>query len=237
MVAPSLKLDPNGENFPLSVKPDQKLSVRDVLAIFRDYYQETPFDMTHTVTATDREGKVVKSPVANPFMNSETRTLLKVPSERTICCPRATYLQVTQSRSWLPDPVGGVVWLGYDNPALTPHTPFYCGITEMPASYMVDGREKFRRDCAWWAFRQVSQLCSFRYQPMSQHVTKVWSEIEEKAFAGQDEFEKRMVELLKSDPESARAELTRYSTSLAEEAVARYWDLSDELWSLFTRYF
>ncbi len=237
LVAPSLRLDPNGENFPLSVKPDQKLSVKDVLDIFRDYYQNTPFDMTHTVTTTDREGKVVKSPVANPFMNSETRTLLKVPSERTICCPRATYLQVTQSRSWLPDPVGGVVWLGYDNPALTPHTPFYCGITEMPASYMVDGREKFRRDCAWWSFRQVSQLCSFRYQPMSQHVTKVWSEIEEKAFAGQNDFEKRMVELLKSDPESARAELTRYSVTLAEEAVARYWSLADELWSLYTRYF
>ncbi|MDD4763587.1 MAG: hypothetical protein PHR58_07005, partial [Sphaerochaetaceae bacterium] len=25
--------------------------------------------------------------------------------------------------------IGGVVWLGYDNAANTPHTPFYCGNT------------------------------------------------------------------------------------------------------------
>jgi len=237
LVAPSLKLDPNGENFPLSVKPDKKLSVQDLLSIFRDYYQGTPFDMSAPVTTVNRDGQVVKSPVANPFMNSDTRVLLKIPSERTICCPRATYLQVTQSRNWLPDPIGGVVWLGYDNPALTPHTPFYCGITTMPASYMVDGREKFRRDCAWWAFRQVSQLCSFRYQPMSEDVAAVWGDIEEKAFSGQEKFEKEWLDTYKKDPKKAIEMLTRYSVETAEQAVQRYWELGEELWSKYTRYF
>jgi len=236
-VAPSLKLDPNGENFPMSVKPDKKVSVKDVLKIFRDYYQDTPFDMTASIKTVNRRGEYIKSPAANPFMNSETRSLLKVPYERTICCARATYLTVTQSRNWLPDPVGGVVWLGYDNPATTPHIPFYCGISTMPESYMVDGREKLRRDCAWWAFRRVSQLCGFRYQVMSKDVEKVWSEIEEKAFSVQPEFEKKIVELYKNDPQKAIEMLTRYSLEVANGAVEKYWLLGDELWSKYTRYF
>ncbi|MFO7617239.1 MAG: C69 family dipeptidase [Bacteroidales bacterium] len=237
LVAPSLRLDPNGENFPLSVKPDKKLSVKDVLQIFRDYYQNTPYDMTSSLTVVDRSGQTVKSAVANPFMNGDTRTLLKVPSERTIACARATYVQVTQSRAWLPDPIGGVVWLGYDNPVLTPHTPFYCGITEMPASYMIDGRENFRRDCAWWAFRQVSQLCSFRFQPMSKDVEVVWQEIEDQAFANQTAFEGEMLDLIKTDPEAVAKRLTSYSGEMAEKAVERYWKLAGELWSKYTNTF
>ncbi len=65
-LAPSLDLDPNSENYPLSVKPDEKVSVQEVLAMFRDSYEDTPFDMTRRLTVVDREGETVKSPVANP---------------------------------------------------------------------------------------------------------------------------------------------------------------------------
>jgi dipeptidase len=235
--APSLKLDPNAENYPLSVKAESKLSVYNVLEIFRDYYQGTDFDMTNGVYSKDKEGKAVISPVANPFMNNEYKELFKVKSERTIACARATYVHVTQSRSWLPDAVGGVVWLGYDNPVTTPHTPFYCGIESMPKSYMVDGRQKFRRDCAWWAFRQVGQLCYLRYQDMVKDVEEVWKDIEGKAFAGQKEFEKKIVDIYRTDPVRARRMLTEYSHAFANDAVARYWQLGDDLWTKYTNKF
>ena len=235
--APSLNLDPNGENFPMSVKPEKKLSVKDVLDIFRDTYQDTPFDMTQTMTMVNRNEETVKSPVASPFFNRELMALLKVQPERTICCKRATYLQITQSRSWLPNPIGGVVWLGYDNPATTPHTPFYCGITQMPDSYMVDGRGEFREDCAWWAFRRVSQLALFLWQPMSEGIAKVWSEIEEKVFADQPQIEEEALRLYKEDPAKAQQFLTAYCVKTAEDAVAAYWKLGDDLWGSFTNYF
>ena len=233
-VAPSLKLDPNAENYPMSVKAEKKLSVKDVLEIFRDYYQGTDFDMTNGIKSKDKDGKVIKSPVANPFMNNEYKELFNVKSERTIACNRATYLHVTQSRSWLPNRVGGVVWLGYDNPYTTPHTPFYCGIESMPKSFMIDGRAKFRRDCAWWAFRSVSQLCYLRFQEMTKDVELVWQDIETKAFEGQAEFEKKVVEVHKTDPARAKKMLTEYSHKLANDAVARYWQLGDDLWTKYT---
>jgi dipeptidase len=185
--------------------------------------------MTRTLKAVNRKGETVTSPVATPFMNNDLRELLRVRRERTICSPAATYLQITQSRDWLPGPIGGVVWLGYDNPATTPHTPFYIGISQMPASYMVDGRWEFSRDCAWWAFRTVSKLALFRWQEMTQDIEKVWRGIEDKAFAGQAKFEEEALALYKKDPKKAREMLTRYSHDVANGAVAAYWKLADEL--------
>jgi dipeptidase len=236
-LAPSLHLDPEAENFPLSVKPERKVTVGDVLEIFRDTYQDTPYDMTRSLTVANRDGTAVVSPVASPFLNRDLRQLLKVSPERTICSNRATYLQITQSRGWLPDPIGGVVWLGYDNPATTPHTPFYCGITRMPDSYMIDGRAGFRRDCAWWAFRRVSQLALFRWQSMSQGIARVWGPIEKKAFDDHVGIEEEALRLFKQDPDRAKEFLTSYCLKLAEEAVQAYWKLGDDLWGSYTYYF
>jgi dipeptidase len=163
-------------------------------------------------------------------MNAGLRDLLRIKRERTICSPASTYLQITQSRDWLPGPIGGVVWLGYDNPAATPHTPFYIGIERMPASYMVDGRRDYRRECAWWAYRTVSKLALFRWQEMTRDIEKVWRPIEDRAFGGQAAFEAEALALWKKDPGKARELLTKYCLDQADQAVAAYWKLAGELW-------
>jgi dipeptidase len=236
-LAPSLRLDANAENYPISVKVEKKVAVADVLEIFRDTYQDTQYDMTRSLTLVDRQGKTVKNPVANPFMNSDYLQAFNIASERTIACKRATYLQITQSRSWLPNPIGGVVWLGYDNPTTTPHVPFYIGISAMPASYMVDGRAKFRRDCAWWAFRQPSQMAFLRWNDMVKDIEKIWRPIEEKAFADQAKVEEEALRLYKQDPQRAREFLTKYSQQVANDAVTSYWKLADDLWTKYTNFF
>ena len=237
LLAPSLNLDPYSENYPFSVKPDNKVSVADILAIFRDSYEETEFDMTRGLNSVNRKGETIKSPIANPHMNGDLRQLLRVQRERAICSSAATYLQVTQSRDWLPDMIGGVVWLGYDNPATTPHTPFYCGITQMPESYMVDGRWGYRRDCAWWAFRRVSKLACFRWQDMTKDIEKAWREIEDSAFSDQEKVEVQALRLYKENLQMAREYLTGYCLDLADRAVEAYWKLGDDLWTRYNRYF
>jgi len=230
LLAPSLKLNPESENYPFSVKPDKKVGVADVLAIFRDTYAGTDYDMTRSLTTVNRKGETVKSPVATPFMNGDTLALFRLKRERTICSPAATYLQITQSRDWLPGPLGGIVWIGYDNPATTPHLPFYIGISQMPDSYLVDGRWAFSRGCAWWAFRTVSRLANFRFQEMSQDIEKVWKPMEDRIFADQAQFEKDALELYRKDPKRFRERLTSYCRNLADQAVQAYWKLGDDLW-------
>ncbi len=236
-LAPSLKLDANAENYPLSVKVEKKVSAKDVVNFFRDYYQGTPYDMTAPLMVVDKDGKATKSPVASPFANRDLLALLKVNYERTIACVRATYVQVSQSRSWLPNEIGGLVWLGYDNPMATPHTPFYIGNLQMPKSYMVDGRKQFTRDCAWWAYRQVAQLALFRWQEMIKDIEPVWQEIENKAFEDQLAVEAKALEQYKVNPLMARKYLTKYSNEIADKAVERYWKLGEELWVKYTQKF
>jgi dipeptidase len=130
-----------------------------------------------------------------------------------------------------------VVWLGYDNPMTTPHVPFYIGMTQMPERYMVDGRAKFRRDAAWWAYRQVSQLAFLRWQDMVKDIDKVWRPIEEKAWTDQAKVEAEAIELYKQDPAKAEAFLTAYSHRVANGAVDAYWKLADDLWSKYTNLF
>jgi dipeptidase len=44
---------------------------------------------------------------------------------------------VSMSRRYLPNAVGGVLWFGVDDSAMTVHVPIYCGITEIPDSLNV----------------------------------------------------------------------------------------------------
>jgi len=237
LLAPSLQLDPNAENYPFSVKPEKKVTVKDVLAISRDTYEGTEFDLTLSLIAVNRKNQVIKSPVANPFMNADWREILRLKRERTICSPTATYLQITQSRKWLPPAIGGIVWLGYDNPATTPHLPFYAGIKHMPPSYEIDGRRAYRLDCAWWAFRTVSKLVTFRYQEMKEEAARVWRQLEDKAFDEQAAIEAEALKLYKENPEKAKDFLTNYCQQQAEQAVADYWKLAGELWVKYSANF
>jgi dipeptidase len=165
------------------------------------------------------------------------KDLLRVQKERLISSPTATYLQISQSRSWLPNPIGGLVWLGYDNPATTPHMPFYIGIIGMPESFMVDGRARFRQDCAWWAFRRATKLSYFRYQGMQDDAKKVWQPIEETAFAKQKSFEEEALRLYRTNPAQAEEFLTRYCHAIADKAVEAYWKLGDDFWSRYNNLF
>jgi dipeptidase len=193
--------------------------------------------MTRRLTTVNKEKQTVRSPVATPFMNGDTRELLGVPRERLICSLTCTYLQITQSRDWLPDPIGGVVWLGYDNPAATPHLPIYIGSTKVAPSFMVDGRREYRRDSAWWAFRTVAKLAQFRWQEMSVEIQKIWQDLENQAFAKQDAFEKEITHLYRKNPKKACRKLTEYTVETLEKAVSAYWKLSDELWVKYSRHF
>lgn len=230
LLAPSLELHPYSENYPLSVKPEEKVTPKSIRAIFRDNYQGTQFELDRSLMVQNRKGETIKSPIASPFMNGDLQQLLNLKRERPICVPYATYVQITQSRAWLPNEIGGIVWLGYDNPALTPQIPFYIGINKMPDSYMVEGRYEYSLDCAWWAFRRVAKLAVARYQEMKEDVQQVWEPLEEGLYAAQEAFEKDALELAKTDKKKLGELLTKYSTEAAEKAVAAYIKLGDQLW-------
>ena len=241
LLAPSLELNANQGVFPVSVKPEEQVSPEKIMELLRDTYEGTDYDPVKDLTVTDEDGKTVKSPLANPFMPYDMNKLLKTNGgwgwrgERPIARWYAMYVTVTQSRSWLPDPVGGIVWFGYSNPAMTTYVPLYAGITSVPESYQTDGRTTgFSRDAAWWAFNRVATLAAHRWGEMRNDVAKVRDRLQEKYFELQPDIDESVSQMLAAgNTEGARRYLTDLSTYACNEATDAYWRLGDYLWTKY----
>lgn len=240
LLAPSLHLHPNSNVFPFSVKPDHPVGPEDIMRVFRDTYEGTEFDVVKNITVTDADGKTVKSPLANPFMPYDMNEVLKINGgwgalgERHLARWYCMYATVTQSRSWLPDPVGGIVWFGYDNPAMTLYVPLYAGIRGLPRDYQTDGRTTgFSRRSAWWAFNRVATLAAHRWGEMRKDVAAVRDPLQEKLLASQEEIAETAKELYTKAPVKARAYVTEQSRAACNEAARAYWNLGDLLWTKY----
>ncbi len=240
LLAPSLGLNPNSNVFPLSVKPDKPVTPAKIMELFRDTYEGTDFDMVRDLTVVDDNGKTVKSPLANPFMPYEMNKMLRINGgwgwrgERSLARWYCMYATVTQSRSNVPDPLGGIVWFGYGNPAMTVYVPLYAGIEDLPESYKTDGRTTgFSRRSAWWAFNRVSRLAAHRWGDMRVDVATVRDPRQQKLFAAQKEVAAKFSALNAENPAKARAYLTSESGKACREAVESYWKLGDSLWTKY----
>jgi dipeptidase len=246
LLAPSLGLDPYGENFPFSVKPEHKVDVRKMMELFADTYEDTEFDMTKFMLVKDEEGRWVKSPYANPFMNYDQMPLWKINGslgemgERTIARYYCIYVFITQSREWLPDPIGGLVWFGWDCPAITCYAPLYCSIDDVPPSFKVGGtggRPAYTRESAWWGVNRVSTIAAHRWGDMRHDVAAVRDPIRDRAFEDQRRIEDEALRLYEQDPGRAITYLTRYSYDLAARINEAYWKLGDDLWTKYDERF
>jgi dipeptidase len=197
--------------------------------------------MVKDLTVTDpKTGKTVKSPLANPFMPYDANELFKInggwgrKGERALARWYSMYSTITQSRDWLPDPVGGIVWFGYDNTAMTTYVPIYIGVTDLPRDYKTDGRVTgFSRDSAWWAFNRASTLAAHRWGETRHDVARVRDPMQRQMLDQIEEVDATAAKLHKKNPKKARAYLTKYVTKACRSVVEAYWKLGDYLWTKY----
>ncbi len=228
--APSLNLSPDfqrgvkgAKRYPLWIKPDKKLSVQDVFALMRDHYEGTEFDMTKGVDA---------GPFGNP---NRWRPItwevdsVKYAWERPISTQQTAYSFVSQARSYLPNPIGGVYWYAVDDTYTNCYIPLYCGITDVPTSYKVGDFKKFSWDSAWWTFNFVANFATIKYSYMIKDIQKVQAELENEFFKMQPFVERTALEMYESNPQLAIKYLTDYSVSQGEKVVRRWKELGEAL--------
>lgn len=251
-LAPSLNLSFDSEELPFSVKPEKKLSPRDVMKYFRETYEGTQWDMTQnllvTVREKDKDGKEivkqVKTPVVNNWMNGDLRTLLNeikpgvVVRQRTIAITACSYSHVIQCRSWLPDEVGAVAWFSFDNPAMSPRIPIFSGTMSLPQSFSICGQQRYRPDAAIWSFRETNRLATINWTRTRTLIEPAVKEFEERAFEELPSVEKRVTDLVKNGkPEEAKKYVTEYTSSFAGSAMKRWEELKATFWGMFARGF
>ena len=206
--------------YPLFIKPDKKLNIKDIFALVRDHYEGTALDMT-------------RIPEAGPFGNPNRVRPLDWQTdsadyswERPISTYNTAFSFVAQLRSYLPDDIGGLIWFGEDDTYTNCYFPIYCSVSDVAAPYKIGDINHYSTKSAWWAFNFVANYANLRYQKMVKDIRKVQSELENRFISQQDSIEK--IALTKNGDER-RNFLTEYSKSAGMEVYQRWLSLGNQL--------
>jgi len=217
--------DGDAEPLPLWIKPDRKLSVADVMGLMRDHFEGTPFDMTKDAGAGPYELPYRWRPLTWEVDGVEYL------NERAVSTQQTGFSFVAQSRSWLPDEIGGVLWFGVDDTASTVYLPVYCGVREVPSAYAAGNGSltDFTWDSAFWVFNWVANFSYLRYDLMIQDVRVVQGELEGRFLSEQPGVEAAALELHQRSPRLAIDYLTDYTVRMGEMVHDRWRRLGEEL--------
>lgn len=214
---------------PLWIKPERKISSYDLMNFMRDHLEGTAFDMRKDIGA---------GPFGSPYRwRPLTWSVSDGPDSPVYCNERATATQqtgfvfVTESRNWLPDPVGGILWFGVDDASTSVFNPMYCGITEIPECFRVGNGDlvTYSPTSAFWLFNLVANMCYSRYDVMSEDAIKVQKRLELGYIAETAEIDDRAAKLYEKDVWEARDFLTAYSLKTAKNTFDEWKTLSEYL--------
>ncbi|MBR0260707.1 MAG: C69 family dipeptidase [Selenomonadaceae bacterium] len=155
--------DWDSDYYPLSIRPDKKLAVTDVMSLYRDYYKDTEFDKT---------ANPLGGLFGSPYVYGETDI------HRSILCIETTFSYVAQANDKLPAPI---CWLSLNTPLENPYIPF--AVSKMPDAYYQALRDKFDDSKMFWASTQVMALTQGYFNVVSPTVAAAVAQSEKK-FSG-----------------------------------------------------
>jgi dipeptidase len=211
-----------GEPMPLWVKPDKKVSVREMQWMMRDHFEDTPMDMTKDVGA---------GPYGVPY---RWRPLtykvdgVEYTHERAIATQQTAFSFVAQLRDKVPAAMKGVLWFGVDDTNTCVYVPVYNCVTKAPHCYEVGNGDMYHIswDAAFWAHNYVANQAYNRYSQMIPDIRRVQNGLEDAIEVAVKEAEKKARKM--SDAE-ARTMLVELTNHWAEKSTRDFKALGDYL--------
>uniref|UniRef100_A0A7S0L7U0 Dipeptidase n=1 Tax=Coccolithus braarudii TaxID=221442 RepID=A0A7S0L7U0_9EUKA len=171
LMAPSLQLSPTYDEwrkskpYPVTLAPDEKISVAALMHVMRSYYEGTPYDLTKGLAA---------GPFATPdhVAGGSATGEVKGNWERSIGLFRTSDSHVAQSRAWLPDSVGGILWWGPHAAPYTMYVPFAAGMTSLP-DVTLGTPAALERTSLYWGVRYLFNYAQLRRNAMIEHINEL----------------------------------------------------------------
>ncbi len=214
----------DAEPLPLWVKPSRLLSLHDVQTAMRDHYEGTPFALDG-----DIGGGIWQMPY-RPTPLQYTVDGKDYFNERPISTQQAQFVYVSQSRSWLPREIGGVLWFANDDANMASFTPVYCSSTRSPRCYdaKATGADAvtFSIDNAFWVCNWVSNMVYPRYSLMFPSLKQVRDSLDTSYALRQPTIEAEALELHRTNPQAAVDLLTNYGDQQGDAMISRWRELA-----------
>jgi len=213
--------------YPFSIKPNKKISVRDVMNFQRSTFTGTIYDkeMAPGWYIPSDSGTLIRSVLTTPFPTIESRKLLNINRRRNVARARGEYGMIAQLRSWLPDEVGGIYYVYVDNAYTSAYVPIYAGVIDVAECYKIWDKEHFDNNSIRWCVDFVDNLMYLRWQDAVKDLHAVRDPFEMKFFDDQAEIDAKAVKLLKKNPEKGREYLTEITIDRMNEALKLFQDL------------
>jgi len=206
---------------PLFIKPDRKLTPADLMDFKRDHFEGTSYDMSKDVGAGEGERPYRWRPLTWKVDGKEYF------HERTTATQQTAFSFIAQSRKYLPDIIGGIIWFGVDDAASTVYVPMYAGISRAPEAYAEGFGSiiKYEENAAFWVFNKVAHLAYLRYNNIHPDIVKLQSELEARFEDFVPAVDKAALDLYNKDENSAIEFLTDFSEQVANYTIESWQEL------------
>ena len=236
--APSMNLSSDywrcvegAEPYPLFIRPDRKLTVQDMIGLVRDHFHDSPFYTGEGFAAGPYNNPYRWRPLF--FTLDDDEEEMRYAFERTISQPQTGFSFISQSRNWLPDPIGGIFWYGVDDTYSNAYMPLYMGMTAPPVSLVTGSIFEFEWESAFWVFNLVANYAYGLYSYIIEDIKVVQREVEDRAHALTGAVDVAAMALYETDKDLMATYLTDFSINNAEYTVERWRDLG---YYIFAKY-
>jgi len=161
---------------------------------------------------------------------------VKVNWERTIGLYRKSDSYNVQSRSWLPDATGGVLWWGPHSAPYTVYVPFFAGAASLPAATL-GHPAALHKSTLFWGVRYLANVAQLKRNHMIADIDKLQRSVHQQALEAIAVVE-REAGVPRTNGTIASAgdgglelgkRLAHVSSELASEVVTKLWALTDAL--------
>ena len=215
-------IENNTEELPWCVKPDQPVTLNALKQAMRDHYEGTPLAMTNDLGAGPYEMPYRPTPL---YFRVDS---VKYYNERPISTQQTAVTYVAQMRSWLPNHVGGVLWVGLDDANMVAYTPLYCCATELPECYTegVANAFTFTPRSAYWLCNALSNFVYPRYCQLFPELQAVRDELDNDFESLLDKTDKEALAMTTGE---AVKHLTAYGCRAASAMMDRWRGLFERL--------
>ncbi len=190
-------------------KPNNKLSVADIMSLLGDTFEGTPYDLSiqqqaghgknplwMEVSHSIGQGGTVFSMVFE-FFNNEN--LKDAPKNLQAC-----------------------MWIALAASKLSCYIPFYIVVSDIPKPYQLALTGDYDLDSAWWAFQEVGQLCYRNYEAIAKElVIPKFNQLQHKFFAQQQSLKQQLATLDNDERIELLTEFTHDSAMQAYEEALR----------------